>query len=65
MRKIFEGSNGDFKVVVRGKNDYAEYVTSFYEKGVKHEAATAYDDDKQSAIDTANYFLNHCCKGGK
>jgi hypothetical protein len=41
------------KIVVRGKNEYGEYVVSFYSNGRHMDASDYFTDDKRDALDTA------------
>ena len=53
MKTIYKVDANPIKAIVRGKNDYGEYVVSFYAYGLELPDSKYYSDDKNDAIGTA------------
>ena len=58
MRVIHKAEEGQFKALVRGRNQYGEFVVDFYVDGVVNPAATYYTDDKADAVGTADAWVS-------
>lgn len=56
--KTIKGSNPNKHAKVYKDKDWGEYRVKHYENGKHLEKADAHTDDKEDAMDTANYFVN-------
>lgn len=57
MRVIHKAEEGQFKALVRGRNQYGEFVVDFYVDGVVCPGATYYTDDRADAEGTADAWV--------
>lgn len=57
MRVIHKAEQGQFKALVRGRNQYGEFVVDFYVDGAVCPGATYYTDDKVDAVGTADAWV--------
>ena len=58
MRVIHKAEQGQFKALVRGRNQYGEFVVDFYVGGVVCPGATYYTDDRVDAEGTADAWVD-------
>lgn len=57
MKKVYEESWRNWKVVVRGKNEYGEYVGKLYKDGKFVKESDYYSDDKEDCINSMKFEI--------
>lgn len=57
MRVIYKAEEGQFKALVRGRNQYGEFVVDFYVDGVVSPDARYFTDDRADAEGTADAWV--------
>ena len=64
MRVIHTAEEGQYKAMVRGRNQYGEFEVDFYVDGVVQAPARYYTDDRGDAEGTAEAWVASKVAGG-